>query len=108
MHRTVGCAILSVLLCGCFTAPRGTPDVDSDDPALKIPAIGQAVEKKDFSDVSRMVRDLDSDDSAVRFYAIEGLERLTGETFGYKYYDDEEQRQPALKRWNQWLAEREK
>lgn len=50
-----------------------------------------------------MVKDLDSDDPAVRFYAIGGLKRLTGQTFGYHYYEDEQQRRPALEKWKAWL-----
>ncbi len=108
MHRKVGGAILSVLVVaagGCFSAPRGTPDVTSVDPSLKIQGIAKAVDQKDRSKAQQMVKDLDNDDAAVRFYAIEGLERLTGETFGYRYYDDEDQRKPAVKRWQDWMRE---
>jgi hypothetical protein len=31
------------------------------------------------------------------------LQRLTGETYGYRYYDDDERRKPAVARWNDWL-----
>jgi hypothetical protein len=51
-----------------------------------------------------MVEDLSSDDAAVRMFAIGGLRRLTGETFGYNYYDDEDAREPAVKKWQEWLA----
>jgi hypothetical protein len=51
----------------------------------------------------QMVSDLDSDDPAVRFYAIEGLERLTGQTMGYVYYEDREARRPAVMKWRKWL-----
>lgn len=64
-----------------------------------------AVEKKDLDAACQMVKDLESDDPAVRFYAIEALYRLTGERFGYDYYLDAEQRQPAMQRWRQWAAE---
>ncbi len=50
---------------------------------------------------------LDSDDAAVRLYAIRGLKEITGNTFGYRYYEDEIQRKPALDRWKQWLKDRE-
>ena len=51
-----------------------------------------------------MVRDLGSDDPAVRLFAIGGLERMTGETLGYRYYDDEHARDLAIKRWQAWLS----
>ena len=54
----------------------------------------------------QLIRDLDSDDPAVRFYAIEGLQRLTGQTFDYHYYDDEIDRHPAMLKWRQWLKDR--
>ena len=74
---------------------------------LGIPAIKMAVSAHDLNACAELVKDLDSDDPAVRFYAIEGLQKLTGESFSYRYYDDETRRVPALKKWQQWLAERE-
>jgi len=88
---------------GC-TAPKPPSVVTDDDPSVKIPAITAAVQKKDLGAAKQLVADLDSDDSAVRFYAIQGLSRLTGQTFEYNYYDDELARQPAVQRWQQWLA----
>jgi len=41
----------------------------------------------------------------VRFYAINGLRRLTGDDFGYHYYDEKEQRQPAVARWQRWVED---
>ena len=75
------------------------------DQSGKIPAIKEAVEEHDPAAVRQLVKDLDSDDGAVRFFAIEALERLTGESFAYHYYDDEDERRPAVLRWRQWLAE---
>ena len=45
------------------------------------------------------------DDSAIRFAAITALQRISGETFGYRYYDDALQRQPAIRQWQQWLKD---
>ena len=87
---------------GC-TAPREKLIVSHSDPSVKIPAIKLAVRKNDLTAAGQLVKDLESDDPAVRFYAIEGLERLTGETFGYRYYDDAEQRKAALARWQEWV-----
>jgi hypothetical protein len=87
---------------GC-TEPRDAPSVKSDDLTLKVPAIKEDVQRRTDKDVPLMVGDLDDDDPAVRFYAIEGLRRLTGKDFGYRYYDDEDERKPALDRWNTWL-----
>lgn len=97
---------LGALLAGCGgPGPRSKSLVDPD-PASKIPAIKEAAREKNEQSATQLVKDLDSDDPAVRFYAIQALQRLTGETFGYRYYDDEQQRKPALQKWNEWLSER--
>jgi len=64
-----------------------------------------AAEAKDRSALVEMVHDLDSDDAAVRLYSIEGLQRLTGEDFGYHYYDDREARKASVEKWRHWLEE---
>jgi hypothetical protein len=91
-----------LLLCGCFG--REKPSLKSKDPALLVPAIKTAVSEHDPHACAELVANLDNDDPAVRFYAAEGLHRLTGETFGYRYYYDEYQRRPSIARWKQWLA----
>jgi hypothetical protein len=90
---------------GCST-PRPVIDVRNPDPSGKIPAYKEAVRDPDPREVRQMVKDLDSDDPAIRLFAIVALRRLTdGETFGYQYFDDEHQRRPAIKRWQAWLTE---
>ena len=98
------CAAL-VALTGCFSRER--PDIDSPDAALKIPAIKASVRQrqKTVRVATRLVADLESDDPAVRFYAIQGLQRLTGQTFGDRYYDDDARRKPAVVEWKAWLAQ---
>ena len=94
---------LGVAAVGC-QAPRGPVSIDSDDPDLKVLAIKRDVALHDDRDNPKMVRDLDDADPAVRFYAIEGLRHLTGDTFGYRYYDAEPARAPAVARWRTWVA----
>ena len=91
---------------GC-TAPRPPLVVTNPDPSVKIPAYKKAVRAKDRAAVRQFVKDLDSDDPAVRLYAIDALRRMTGNTFGYRYYQSDEQRRPAVDKWNEWLAARE-
>jgi hypothetical protein len=83
--------------------------LSNKDPYVKIPAMKKAVHQKDATLATRrqLVADLDSDDPAVRLYAIHALEGLTGQRLGYEHYLDRDQRQPALKQWQQWLAEQE-
>jgi hypothetical protein len=100
-----GAAVLAPTT-GCARG-RVTPAIRSADPSEKIPGIVRAVRKRDLPKARHMVKDLSSDDPAVRMFAIGGLRRLTGETFGYNYYDHEEVREPAEKKWQEWLAAQE-
>ena len=100
-----GLAVASVVLSGC-TAPRGPLVVTDPDPSVKIPAIKKAATHKDRKAVRQLVAELSSDDPAVRFYAISGLQRITGERLGYDYFASDERREAAVKRWQQWLQGR--
>ncbi len=99
----ITCIFLLIAATAGCTAPKPPSVVTDDDPSVKIPAIATAVQRKDLGAAKQLVKDLDSDDAAVRFYAIQGLWRLTDQTFGYNYYDDELARLPAIKRWQEWL-----
>src|SRR5262249_9004506 len=101
-HVTILLAV-AFTAAGCFS--RDPINIKSDDPGAKIPAIKQAGEAKDREAVAELVKGLDSDDPAVRFYAMEALGRITGQKFGYEYYFDEDQRKPSLQRWQRWLTE---
>ena len=101
--RFLAGAVLScAMLCGC-TAPHGPLVVSDPDPSVKIPAIKKAATNKDRNAVRQLVADLSSDDPAVRFYAINGLHRITGQRFGYDYFADDERRGPAVQKWQKWL-----
>lgn len=95
--------IVGALTPGC-SAPRPERDVRNPNPAGKIPAYKEAVRERNLDATRQMVKDLDSDDPAVRMFAIVGLRRLTGETFGYRYFEDQHQRLPAIRRWERWLG----
>jgi len=97
-----GSVLAGALLAGC-TAPRGPLVVTDPDPSVKIPAIKKAVSSKDRKAVRQLVADLSNDDPAVRFYAINGLHRITGQRFGYDYFADDERRWPSAQKWQQWL-----
>ncbi len=104
--RQIILAMAAFAACGVGCFDRDPPDLKSHEASLKIPAIKEAVDEHDEHAVPELVHDLDSTDPAVRFYAIQGLQRLTGQTFDYHYYDEYEQRRPAVMKWRQWLAER--
>ncbi len=87
------------------SSPRPEKLVTNPDPSGKIPAFKQAVREKDRRAARQMVKDLDSEDPAVRMFSIVALRRMTGgETFGYQYFDETDQRRPAIQRWEQWLT----
>lgn len=93
-----------ILLVGCngYAGPRA---VSNPDPAVKVPLVKRAVEGEDRAVAPQLVRDLDDDDPAVRFYAIEGLRRLNGgDKLGYDWTARDADRQEASTRWKQWLA----
>jgi hypothetical protein len=93
-----------ILATGC-QAPRGPVSVNSDDPDLEILAMKRDAVDDNKRDIPKLVSDLQSDDPAIRFYSIETLFRLTHDDFGYHYYDNDEQRAPAVARWQKWLKE---
>ena len=101
----VGGLLAGGLACasGCAGLGRAPAVITSNDPASKIPAIKKAVGARQSATAPQLVRSLESDDPAVRFYAIRGLQDLTGETFGYVWYADDADRTPAVRQWKTWL-----
>src|SRR5687767_7489086 len=86
MRNACAGVVLAVALGSGCSAPPREPDLADPDPALKIPAMKRVVKAGDRKAVAQLVKDLDSDDPAVRFYAIRTLEGLTGDRLGYVYY----------------------
>lgn len=98
-----GCVVFLLMIAGGCAPPRTPASVTHPDASVKIRGIKRSVRQGDRSVLPYLVADLDSDDPAVRFYAIEALQQLTGEDLGYRYYDDLVERQPAIERWKAWL-----
>jgi hypothetical protein len=96
--------VVVVLVLGCSAAP-GPRSVKNPDPLIKIPAIKEAVQEHDLGAARQLVKDLDSDDAAVRFFAIAGLRRMNdGDDLGYHFYEKDDARKAAVKRWQDWLG----
>lgn len=89
---------------GCATPPQG---FDSPEPASRLRAITQAARERDASAIPDLIRALESDDPAVRLFAIRALERVTGETRGYDHAAPESRRREAVDRWAAWHGSRE-
>jgi len=96
--------VATLLLTGCGFLSLGQPNLASDDPAQKIPAIKSAARHHDSSAIPLLIKALSSQDSAIRFYAIYALHKITGHEFGYVYYASESRRNFAIARWKKWLA----
>lgn len=87
---------------------RGAQFVTDPDPAVKIPAIRLATNGNRQAAVPQLIEELASDDPAVRFYAIGGLKRLTGQTLDYVYYAPDDDRRAAVERWRTWFRQQPK
>jgi HEAT repeat protein len=68
-------------------------------PAARINAIEAASRANDRSAIPQIVEALTSDDAAVRFTAIAALQRMTGETFGYRAEDTAVDRRKSVALW---------
>ena len=107
--RRVFCTVsLGILMAGfvSLTACDSPPSADeggfhSPNPASKLYAIHQAGDQKDRNAIPDLVERLHDDDPAVRLFAIEALERITNERFGYNPYASADARQAAVLRWEQ-------
>jgi hypothetical protein len=98
-----GGMVLAVCLIVGACSPREDRSIGAVDPLNSIPAIQDAARTKDRHAIPALVRQLDSDDPALRFYAIQALRDLTGQIFGYHYFDSAEERRPAVHAWQEWM-----
>ncbi len=72
------------------------------EPASRLAALREAVAAGDRSAIPGIITLLDSDDAAVRLFAILALEEMTGQTLGYDYAAPEVERRAATDRWEAW------
>lgn len=101
MLLTAGVAFLA----GCS---RPTPTgFDSAAPEGRLNAIVDAAARRDRSAIPDLIRQLASDDAAVRMIAIRALERITGQTLGYHHAEPPWKRDDAIDRWVQWSRQEE-
>ncbi len=69
------------------------------NPLERAQAVVRLAEMGDTSAVHLLVELLEDPDRAVRMYTILALTRLCGEDFDYKYYEPEDRRTAAVRRW---------
>lgn len=105
------CWPLLVLLAGGCGDPYARPvafsDLASQDPILRIRAIKWAGDNEIERAVPPLVDSLESQDEAVRFYAIEALRRIVGDDYDYDYKAHPRRRATAVERWQALVASKE-
>lgn len=97
----------TVLVCASCSTRRGdlVQRLDDADPGHRIRAVVEAAETGRTDLLPRLVDRLEDEDSAVRFYAILALEKLTGSRLGYSYTAPRAERRKAVQAWREHLAE---
>ena len=88
---------------GCAKPWTYQANINSDDVNERILAIRKAGEEKDRAAVPLLVDRLEDEDSAVRFYAILSLERITGQRFGFDYARSDAARVKSVELWREYL-----
>jgi HEAT repeat protein len=94
---------------GCVSDSSSLVGFEEPDPQARLRAAEQAGARQDLSAIPSLIRMLDSDDAAERFYAIGSLKSLSGgETFGYQHFAERAQRHEAIGRWVEWWSNNER
>ena len=88
---------------GCAN-PDDAVGFQEKDPAARLRAIRRASAAQDQAAIPDLIGALQSDDAAERFFAIRGLEKLTGQTHGYDHAASPAERQIASQRWADWYS----
>ncbi|HAU38559.1 MAG TPA: hypothetical protein DCX07_12690 [Phycisphaerales bacterium] len=92
---------------GCEMPNRSLASrLQAEDPAVRIQAIHEAGATRNEKALPYLVDRLTDSEQDVRFYAILALERMTGQTLGYRYFAPAEERAEAAKRWRKWVQDR--
>ena len=106
-------AIVACWACWLLLSTGCNPRVSSDyvqnissvSPEVATEAMSIAAENKSTRAIEPLVQRLYDEDSVIRLSAVRALKEITGQDFGYRYYEPESQRIQAIKRWEAWLAQ---
>jgi 3-deoxy-D-arabino-heptulosonate 7-phosphate (DAHP) synthase class II len=105
------CWMLFILvMAGCgdpFDRQVGLSDLEDPSPTVRIMAIKWAGENKVKEALPQLVDSLEDEDPSVRFYAIEGLRRITGTDNDYDYKAPAYERAASIERWQEFLNAKE-
>ena len=95
----------AVLLSSCAGGgPTLYQRLQDEDAKVRIAAVVEAGQTKDRKALALLVERLNDSEKDVRLYAIIALERITGQTLGYQFYEPSEARERAVERWRQYVA----
>ncbi len=98
--------LLVLLGCTACAPPASQGGFDSPTPGAKLYALTEAAQSGDHSPetLMKIVEQLDSDDPAVRFMAIECLQQLNdGDRLGYDFTLSRVDRQAGISNWVNWV-----
>ncbi len=103
MRRTLLIGVILSVVASCRPAqkPLTLSDLRHPDTFRRIQAIKWAGVHKKEAAIPDLVGQLESEDPAVRFYAIESLKTITGRDYDYHYQDQPAERHAAVQRWRE-------
>jgi hypothetical protein len=106
--RVYICGLFSVCCLGGCQSHSGNlaRQFRSDNPSERAAACVKAARLEDKAVLALLVERLEDVSEEVRLCAIQSLQRLTGQSLGYKHYQRRQQRQEAVARWRDWLRQR--
>ncbi len=90
------------LVLGCAGTRPFRAQLSSDNATERILAVKAAGDARDVNSVPLLVDRLEDEDSAVRFFTIIALEKITGHRFGYDYSQPSNERAAAIVRWRDY------
>jgi len=97
---------LTAVVLASLTAAGCSPTFESGfasiDPQERTVAIVDAASAGDQDAIPHLISLLDSDDPAERMLADQSLRQLTGQDFGYHFYDPDWRRAKAARAWSEW------
>ncbi len=98
---------LALALCGSLGCgpPRGGlyTKLQAEDPSARLEGVIEAGQSQDPQAVPYLIDRLTDSEQDVRFFAILALDRITGQTLGYRHYAPLAERLEAAQRWREWL-----
>ena len=107
-HDYAAISLLVFVFClglieGCKASNHFRAGIQAENPGDRILAIHAAGEARDRQSVPLLVDRLEDEDEGVRFFAIQALERITGQRFGYDYTKPSPTRARAVEKWRDYV-----